>query len=172
MATTTPINGWPVPTSTDLVTNGATAIESLGDAIDAAVGSGLQSWTSWTPTLSGGWANGNGVWTAKYAQLGERVIAVGYFVVGSTTTRGTGLDVNLPGTAATTQNINGIAWCGTTSTSGFSPLMVRPATTTSVNLFALNSAGTYLAAGSVTTTAPITWATNSVISFTFIYEAA
>jgi hypothetical protein len=35
MATTTPNYGWSVPTSTDLVTNGATAIETLGDAVDA-----------------------------------------------------------------------------------------------------------------------------------------
>jgi hypothetical protein len=35
MATTTPNYGWPVPTSTDLVKDGATAIEALGDAIDA-----------------------------------------------------------------------------------------------------------------------------------------
>jgi hypothetical protein len=44
MATTTPNYGWPVPTSTDLVKNGATAIEALGDAIDSTVfglGSGL-----------------------------------------------------------------------------------------------------------------------------------
>jgi hypothetical protein len=37
MATTTPNFGWPVPTSTDLVKNGATAIEALGDAIDASM---------------------------------------------------------------------------------------------------------------------------------------
>ena len=44
MATTTPNYGWPVPTSTDYVKDGATAIEALGDAIDATVfglGSGL-----------------------------------------------------------------------------------------------------------------------------------
>ena len=35
MATTTPNVGWPVPTSSDFVTDGATAIEALGDAIDA-----------------------------------------------------------------------------------------------------------------------------------------
>jgi hypothetical protein len=35
MATTTPNFGWDVPTSTDLVTNGAVAIETLGDQIDA-----------------------------------------------------------------------------------------------------------------------------------------
>jgi len=37
MATTTPNFGWPVPTSTDLVKNGATAIEGLGDAVDASL---------------------------------------------------------------------------------------------------------------------------------------
>jgi ribosomal protein S6E (S10) len=37
MATTTPNYGWPVPTSTDYVKDGAAAIEALGDAIDATV---------------------------------------------------------------------------------------------------------------------------------------
>ena len=37
MATTTPNFGWSVPTSTDLVKNGATAIETLGDSIDASM---------------------------------------------------------------------------------------------------------------------------------------
>jgi hypothetical protein len=34
MATTTPNYGWSVPTSTDLVKDGATAIETLGDSVD------------------------------------------------------------------------------------------------------------------------------------------
>jgi len=37
MATTTPNYGWSVPTSTDLVKDGATAIETLGDSADATV---------------------------------------------------------------------------------------------------------------------------------------
>jgi hypothetical protein len=37
MATTTPNFSWPVPTSTDLVKDGATAIEALGDSIDASL---------------------------------------------------------------------------------------------------------------------------------------
>lgn len=37
MATTTPNYGWVVPTSTDLVKDGATAIETLGDSIDASL---------------------------------------------------------------------------------------------------------------------------------------
>lgn len=37
MPTTTPNFGWSVPTSTDLVKDGATAIETLGDSIDASL---------------------------------------------------------------------------------------------------------------------------------------
>jgi hypothetical protein len=37
MATTTPNFGWSVPTSTDLVKDGATAIELLGDSIDTTL---------------------------------------------------------------------------------------------------------------------------------------
>jgi hypothetical protein len=37
MPTTTPSFGWPVPVSSDLVKDGATAIESLGDAIDGSM---------------------------------------------------------------------------------------------------------------------------------------
>jgi hypothetical protein len=37
MPTVTPIYNWPVPVSTDLVKDGATAIESLGDAIDSTM---------------------------------------------------------------------------------------------------------------------------------------
>jgi hypothetical protein len=36
MATTTHNFGWTVPTSSDLVKNGATAIETLGDSVDAS----------------------------------------------------------------------------------------------------------------------------------------
>jgi hypothetical protein len=37
MATTTPNFGWTVPTSTDLVKDGAVAIETLGDSIDSSL---------------------------------------------------------------------------------------------------------------------------------------
>lgn len=172
MATTTTNNGWDIPQSSDYVKNGATAIATLGQDIDTGVGTGLLAWQTWAPTFSGGWLNGNGVWTAKYALLGKIVIATGYFVVGTTTTKGTAMNVSLPVTALTTTNINGFAWCGLTSSSSFSPLIVRPSTSSIVNLFASNAAGTYVVAGDVTATAPIVWATNSVVSFTTIYQSS
>jgi hypothetical protein len=51
MATTTPIYGWPVPTSSDLVKNGATAIEALGDAIDTTMSSRV---VLGNPVINGG----------------------------------------------------------------------------------------------------------------------
>ncbi len=41
MATTTPNYGWDVPTSTDYVKDGATAIETLGDDIDSTLWTAL-----------------------------------------------------------------------------------------------------------------------------------
>lgn len=68
MATTTPNFGWTVPTSSDLVKNGAVAIETLGDAIDASLvdlkggttgqvlakASGTDMDFTWTTTGGGG----------------------------------------------------------------------------------------------------------------------
>jgi hypothetical protein len=130
------------------------------------------AWQSWSPTLSGGWSNGTtGVWTAKYAQIGKTVVATGYFVVGDGL-KGTTMNVSLPVTAATVNNINGTAWCATTSSTGFAPLGVIPLSSTSIQLASVNAAGTNALWASVTSTAPITWAVGSVISFTATYEAA
>jgi len=68
MATTTPNFGWAVPTSTDLVKDGAVAIETLGDSIDASLvdlkggttgqvlakASGTDMDFSWTTPAGGG----------------------------------------------------------------------------------------------------------------------
>ena len=68
MATTTPNFGWSVPTSSDLVKNGATAIETLGDSIDASLvdlkggttgqvlakATGTDMDFTWTTSTSGG----------------------------------------------------------------------------------------------------------------------
>ena len=68
MATTTPNYGWPVPTSTDYVKDGATAIEALGDAIDATVfglGTGLTLVTAQSFTTSAA-VNVNSCFTSTY----------------------------------------------------------------------------------------------------------
>ena len=57
MATTTPNYLWSVPTSSDLVKNGATAIETLGDSVDASL------------------------WNSGYGQAGKNKIINGDFLI-------------------------------------------------------------------------------------------
>jgi len=109
MATTTPNFGWSVPTSTDLVKDGATAIETLGDAIDASL-LDLKGGTSgqllaknsntdmdftWTTSPVGSWTTwsanpfnvtlGNGTVTARYQQIGKTVNFRWNLTLGTTT---------------------------------------------------------------------------------------
>lgn len=173
MATTTN-NGWETPDDTDLVKDGALAMRTLGDAIDTSVGTGLLAWQSWSPTLAGGWANGNGTWTAAYAQLGKTVFVRGKFVVGSTTTKGSNMVISLPITAnGGTLEMTSIPPALTVCAGSTVQLLFGYVTsTTQFTMFAMNASGTYLTRSNVTSTVPATWATNDSINFAFSYQAA
>jgi hypothetical protein len=148
---------------------------SSSAAITQSKIAGMGAWTSYAPTLSGGWANGsNGVWTAYYAQVGKTVYYRGKFVVGSNTTKGTGLTVSLPVTAATNAVTSSsvpvaFAVAGGTNTHLLFGFLNS---TTTLTLYAINAAGTYIARANVTTSVPATWATNDEIHFSVTYEAA
>ncbi len=169
MAGTTTNNSWDYPTSTDLVTNGALAIQTLADEIDTSVGTGLLAWQTYAPTLSGGWANGNGTYSAQYAQVGKIVHVRLRFNIGSTTTKGTNCVFSLPVTAKNTFN-QGLALLaiGGTNYQG----IVRNETTTQARILTAQASGTYLTVTQVTATIPDTWATSDTITFSFTYEAA
>ena len=75
MATTTPNYGWDVPTSTDYVKDGATAIETLGDDIDASMFAALNAkpaegvllgTATYTASATGG--NIDSVFTSTYSR--------------------------------------------------------------------------------------------------------
>jgi len=170
MATTTTNNGWDIPQSSDYVKLGADAIAELGQDIDTSVGTGLLAWTTWAPTLSGGWLNGNGVWDANYAQLGKTVFVNGLFTLGTTTTRGTILQVSLPVTAKDTV---GVIASGTMSVGGSTFVAsVLIQSTTTVRFYAHNSANPYASVSTITTTIPGTWAATDLFRFQLVYEAA
>lgn len=170
MAGTTTNNGWAYPTSTDLVTNGATAIQSLADGIDTSVGTGLLAWQSWSPTLGGGFANGNGVWTARYAKLGKTVHVSAKFVLGTTTTKGSTMSITLPVTAQAASSMPFLVRYSCAGTEGMALAYVL--TTTTVVVRIMNVAGTYPALTSVTATVPGTWATSDELEIAMTYEAA
>jgi hypothetical protein len=168
MATTTN-NGWETPDDTDLVKDGALAIRTLGQEIDTSVGEGLLAWQSWAPTLSGGWANGNGVWVARYAQLGKTVFVSGQFTLGSTTTKGASLTVVLPvNFQSTSQHVNASVRLDCAGTAFIGNVTANDANT--IQVFAQNAAGTYLARALITATVPATWVTGNGFSFNISYE--
>jgi hypothetical protein len=132
------------------------------------------AWTSWSPTLSGGWANGNGTWEAFYTQIGKTVHVDAAFTLGSTTTKGVTLTMSLPvtakrpGTHVRRTIGNAIAFLG----SGFHMLTMLNNTTTSVTLYGINTATSYAQAASITTVIPGTWGTGDSFHVSFTYEAA
>lgn len=75
MATTTN-NGWTTPDDTALVKDGASAIRTLGSAIDTTIGNYNRTWTSWTPTITAGSGSitTSSTTYAKYYQIGKLVL--------------------------------------------------------------------------------------------------
>ena len=170
MAGTTTNNGWTYPTSTDLVTNGASAIQTLATGIDTSTGKGLIASQSWSPVLSSGWLNGNGTWNADYFKLGKMVFFAATFTIGSTTTKGTGLIMSLPVTA--TGNSASLYW-GLATIGGVGyQLVTARTTTTTLSLQALDASATYLKRTGVTSAIPATWATGDSFTVQGMYEAA
>jgi hypothetical protein len=108
MATTTN-NGWTTPNDTDLVRNGASAIRSLGTAIDSSLGKA--TYTNTTPTSTGtGWVLGTGnSASANWCQLGKTVFFDGIIQFGTSAAAGSGtLSIDLPVNAST----NTTEWVG------------------------------------------------------------
>jgi hypothetical protein len=172
MATTTPNNGWSVPTSTDYVKDGATAIETLGDAIDASVGTGLLAWTSYTPTLTN-MTLGNGTVTAKYAKLGKIVHLRITFTLGSTSAMGTGPAFSLPPSmtvAAGQAYPNGTLSILDSGTAGYTGTIEIISTNLQCWLTTVNA--TYPTFANIAAGQPMVWTTNDVLSVTAIYEVA
>lgn len=166
---TTTNNGWSYPSSTDLVKDGATNFQTLATGIDTSTGKGLIAWQSYAPTLSAGWANGNGIYTAYYCQIGKIVHVSILFQLGSTTTKGTGMAFTLPVTAKRAADVPIIAYGNPAgSTTMFGGLL----TTTLAYVYALGTAGAYIQTANVTATVPATWATGNTVSLAFTYEAA
>jgi hypothetical protein len=169
MPTTTPNNLWPVPTSTDYVKDGATAIESLGDAIDASVGNGLKAWVAFTPTLSGITVGTPFVSQFAFCQIGKTVHVRGYFVFGSGTACTGSIGLVPPVTAAMDNTIVGNCMFVDAGTAAFNGV-VRLPNTTLLNLVPLNTAGTYSTMVVTSSTIPFTWVAGDSFAFTATYQ--
>jgi hypothetical protein len=125
-------------------------------------------WQSWSPTLEGGWLNGNGTWDAKYVQIGKTVHAYGKFTVGSTTTKGTDMRISIPVTAANSlQVFPAYSVVGATQYS----LSIRLESTTQLRVIT-HDVVSYVRSVQITAAVPATWATGNILAFQITYEAA
>jgi hypothetical protein len=128
------------------------------------------AWTSYAPTLAVGWANGNGVWSAKYIKFGKTVHVQARFVIGSTTTKGTSLYVNVPFEFANINAVNASASCNIGGR--VFPLFSSRDSSFYFQLFAVNTSATYGEVNAIQSTVPLTWATGDSFTFDITYETS
>lgn len=171
MATTTN-NGWTTPDDSDPFKNGASAIRTLGSAIDTSTGKGLIAWQSYTPTLSG-ITIGNGTLDFKYCQIGKTVHVKGQITLGSTSSVTTTLDIGVP------VNHTGYTLGYTLGNVSFTNntvynqgMMVSVANAASFRAVVGNASGTYVGITDLSATVPFTWGNTHKIFVTFTYQAA
>jgi hypothetical protein len=171
MAGTTTNNGWDYPTSTDYVKDGATAIQTLATDIDTSVGTGLLAWTSYTPTFTN-FTLGNGTLTRRhYARLGKIVVLDVVVTLGSTSSVTGRIGVSLPVTSAFNFT-QPTVMCDLTAGGVNSNGVASQSSTTQIDLYALNIAGTYPTRANTSSTVPGTWTTGNTFAFQYTYEAA
>jgi len=195
MATTTPNFGWAVPTSTDLVKDGAVAIETLGDSIDASLvdlkggttgqvlakasntdmdftwaTSSVGSWTAWTATL-GNITLGNGTVVSRYQQIGKTVNFRFSLTLGTTTSITGSAYFFLPvapsyDTPCTIMvRDNGVAFYPTVG-------MVFSGSGGYCDITVGNASTTYLQQANVSGTIPVTLGSTDVLYVSGTYEVA
>lgn len=176
MATTTANNGWTIPQSTDLVSQGAVAIAALGNGIDTSTGKGLIAWQSWTPTVTNVTVGTGPTTSYTYAQLGKIVIVRLSLTLGTSGAVSGTPTFSLPVTASATANTNltpgGIGYFNRGGVEYYG--YVQLASTTTMAFYMFNAASTYLTNTAITSTIPFgtAWTAADRMRTQFIYEAA
>jgi hypothetical protein len=178
MATTTN-NGWTTPADTDLVRNGASAIRTLGNAIDSSIGK--LTYTTFTPSITGtgsGWSLGtSSSATGRYIQVGQTVFADGTITLGTSPSAGSNaFAIALPVNAnSNTSEWITTGWFYDTSANELYPCTIKISPTLIEFYYqkATSSTGPIVAkALTGTSTTPVVPASGDVFGFSISYQAA
>jgi len=125
------------------------------------------AWVSYTPTLTNCTSP---ITAAKFARNGRTISF--YVILTLTGAQVSGLiGVSLPVTAAVVAGGSYTTFFEDTGTAFYAGV-AHQSTTTRVDLYATNAAGTYTAFAAPSATVPFTWAATDVIRVSGVYEAA
>jgi hypothetical protein len=155
MATTTPNFGWSVPTSTDLVKDGATAIETLGDAIDASLVD-LKGGTTGQVLKKNSGTDMDFVWSADSAGMTNPMTTTGDIIYSSSGSTPARLGIGTSGQALLVSG--GVPAWGTASASG----TIKQTVTSSYNTSATTTDSAFTDTGLTATITP-TSATSKIL---------
>jgi hypothetical protein len=147
MATTTPNFGWAVPTSTDLVKDGAVAIETLGDSIDASLVD-LKGGTTGQVLAKASNTDMDFTWTADAAGIPATIIdAKGDLIAGTAADTAARLAVGTNNyfLAAASAESTGLKWLG--ASISYTPTWTSTGTTPSIGNGTLT--GSYMQVGNL-----------------------
>lgn len=153
MATTTPNFGWPVPTSTDLVKDGATAIEGLGDAIDASL-LDLKGGTTNQVLAKNSNTDMDFKWVADASGIPATIIdAKGDLIAGTAADTAARLAVGTNGQVLTADSTaaTGLAWASSSSPSYTWTSYTPTVSASSGTITSTTSTGQYLQIGKMIT---------------------
>ena len=155
---------------------GMFAVTTNDDELDYYNGSAwvpalpIGAWTAYTPAFQN-LTVGNGISSFFYAQLGKTVHVRGRFILGSTSSVGTSVNIAMPVTISSTygflQTIGHASYFGSGSNGGSLNLI----DTTNVRLFIWGSAGGSINLVDSSATSPFTWANTDQIIINATYEA-
>jgi hypothetical protein len=134
------------------------------------------TWSAWTPTLTNFTQGTGAVSQFFYTQIGKTIIAQGYCTLGTGTTSPVGgqISFTLPVNHASSNRSSvvgqllmrdsspGTSYIGNITLTGSAPAQA--------NFQLLNASGTYLTAGTQTSSAPFTWADSDYFSFVIVYQ--
>jgi len=178
MATTTN-NGWTTPADTDLVRNGASAIRTLGNAIDSSIGK--LTYTSFTPSIAGtgsGWSLGSGASaTGRYIQVGQTAFVDGTITLGTGSSAGSNaFAIALPiNSSSNTAEWITTGWFYDNSANDMYPCTIK-ITSTMIEFYyqkATSATGPIVAkALTGTSTTPVVPASTDIFGFSISYQVA
>jgi hypothetical protein len=128
------------------------------------------AWISYTPTI-GNFTFGNGAISARYNVIGKTMFIRIRLQLGSTSSVTGSINISLPSGFTTPLTPLSPIGEGYATITGAN-LYIAPVTfgTTSFGAFTMNSAGTFLSAGDISSTSPATWVNGSLLEMNVRFE--